>query len=63
MYDQITICRTEDYVKVFYTNKPYRDPVEIAAIDYGDSLETIAQEIYEICACLNAQVTTVNSRD
>lgn len=63
MHDQVTICRTEDTVEVFYTNKPWRKPACITILKEGYSLKEMAQEIYELCACLGVQVTTVNSRD
>lgn len=63
MHDQITICHTGDAVEVFYTNKPYRDPVCIGIFNQGVSLKEIVQEICEICNCLGVQVTTVNSVD
>ena len=60
MYDQVTICRTKDAVEIFYTNKPYFVPRSVALINQGASLEEIAQEIYEVLACLQVDITTVN---
>lgn len=63
MCDQVTICRTGDTVKVFYTNKPWRKHACVATLKEGYSLKEMAQEIYELCACLGVQVTTVNPTD